>query len=180
MLFLKKIFNLKKNKKIEEEQPNVQVIELPFTKEEIYKEFNAILKENPGKMDEECLKRIKCVEILDMKINADKWISINFKTKYNNNVYENEISTSDIETPKKWAKYFYERILQNYNPQENDPKIKELIRKAGKEARKNLIFKRKTLGYCHLFWGEQKRILKDKYGIDWKSPTDRNPDIRYD
>lgn len=36
------------------------------------------------------------------------------------------------------------------------------------------------LGYCHLYWATKKRILKEKYSIDWKSPSELNPHILYD
>lgn len=35
-------------------------------------------------------------------------------------------------------------------------------------------------GFCHLFWATKKRILKQKYGVDWQTPAERNPDTRYD
>ena len=36
------------------------------------------------------------------------------------------------------------------------------------------------LGFCHMYWGTKKRILKEKYGIDWKSPAELNPFILFD
>ena len=36
------------------------------------------------------------------------------------------------------------------------------------------------LGFCHLYWKTKKRILKEKYNIDWKSPAELNPHILYD
>ena len=36
------------------------------------------------------------------------------------------------------------------------------------------------LGFCHLYWGVKKSILKEKYGIDWQSPAERNPMILFD
>ena len=43
----------------------------------------------------------------------------------------------------------------------------------------NSIF-RNQVGFCHVFWATQKRILKDKYGIDWKTPAEENPQNCYD
>lgn len=37
-----------------------------------------------------------------------------------------------------------------------------------------------ALGSCHTEWAIQKRILKEKYNIDWKSPQDKNPHITFD
>lgn len=36
------------------------------------------------------------------------------------------------------------------------------------------------LGYCHGYWRVKKRILKEKYGIDWKSPAELHPYINFD
>ena len=36
------------------------------------------------------------------------------------------------------------------------------------------------LGFCHVFWAEKKRILKEKYGIDWKTPAEQNPGLCID
>ena len=36
------------------------------------------------------------------------------------------------------------------------------------------------MGFCHAFWGEKKRILKEKYGINWKTPAEENPGKIYD
>jgi hypothetical protein len=39
---------------------------------------------------------------------------------------------------------------------------------------------RGQMGFCHLLWATQKRILKEKYGIDWKTPAERNRNILFD
>ena len=36
------------------------------------------------------------------------------------------------------------------------------------------------LGSCHTLWALQKRILKEKYGIVWYTPTEFHPEIIYD
>ncbi len=36
------------------------------------------------------------------------------------------------------------------------------------------------LGCCHYIWGMKKRILKEKYGITWYTPSEVNPNIYYD
>lgn len=35
-------------------------------------------------------------------------------------------------------------------------------------------------GKCHIIWGQKKKILKEKYGIDWKSIQELNPWVLYD
>ncbi len=36
------------------------------------------------------------------------------------------------------------------------------------------------LGTCHLYWKIKKRILRERYGIDWRSPSEMNPWTIYD
>jgi hypothetical protein len=36
------------------------------------------------------------------------------------------------------------------------------------------------LGMCHCVWAYKKRILKTKYGIDWRSPAEMNPLTLFD
>ena len=43
-----------------------------------------------------------------------------------------------------------------------------------KEFENNNVF-----GTCHRYWWRKKELLREK-GIDWKSPAEMNPDIRFD
>lgn len=36
------------------------------------------------------------------------------------------------------------------------------------------------LGFCHFYWSTKKAILKNKYGIEWFSPAEENPNVFYD
>jgi len=67
------------------------------------------------------------------------------------------------------------RLIKS-DPKEHDPKYKYLIEQARIEA--NEIVNREcpeaSLGRCHAVWAEQKRILKEKHSIDWKSPREMN------
>lgn len=36
------------------------------------------------------------------------------------------------------------------------------------------------MGYCHLYWAKKREILKRDYNIDWKSPAQLNPFVRFD
>lgn len=36
------------------------------------------------------------------------------------------------------------------------------------------------LGFCHEYWTAKKKVLREKYGIDWRSPADRYPGVRFD
>ena len=35
-------------------------------------------------------------------------------------------------------------------------------------------------GLCFDYWSIKKRILKEKYNIEWHSPADLNPRVRFD
>ena len=69
-----------------------------------------------------------------------------------------------------------------HDPQEDDPALGPIIKKALKEAEKQICGKRPfklELGQCHAIWGRAKQILKAQ-GIDWKTPAEMNPHTRYD
>ena len=36
------------------------------------------------------------------------------------------------------------------------------------------------LGFCHIVWRMQKKVLKRDYSINWKSPSELNPDVMFD
>jgi hypothetical protein len=67
-----------------------------------------------------------------------------------------------------------------HDPKEDDPKLKKMFEQAKEEADKNLSNHPRGLGFCHTYWSELKRILKEKYGIDWKSPEEMNPGVIFD
>lgn len=35
-------------------------------------------------------------------------------------------------------------------------------------------------GLCFTYWNIKKRILKEKYNIEWHSPSELNPRVRFD
>ncbi|MBT3470833.1 MAG: hypothetical protein HOD72_14885 [Opitutae bacterium] len=35
-------------------------------------------------------------------------------------------------------------------------------------------------GLCHLYWMYKKQILLEKYGINWRSPSDLTPHVVFD
>ncbi|MBD5174066.1 MAG: hypothetical protein HDT08_05475 [Bacteroidales bacterium] len=36
------------------------------------------------------------------------------------------------------------------------------------------------MGFCHFYWAAKKSILSNKYGIEWFSPAEENPNALYD
>jgi hypothetical protein len=71
------------------------------------------------------------------------------------------------------------------DPIEDDPKVKPVIAAAEREADQELAEVTKgwnpgQLGYCHLRWSVKKRILREGYGIEWRTPAEMNPNVAFD
>jgi len=37
-----------------------------------------------------------------------------------------------------------------------------------------------AFGSCHAMWKIQKKLMKEKFNVDWKSPQDKNPFAHFD
>ena len=35
-------------------------------------------------------------------------------------------------------------------------------------------------GLCHRVWGRTKELMRERHGIDWRSPREMNPDVTFD
>ena len=44
----------------------------------------------------------------------------------------------------------------------------------------SIIGEEDYLGRCHRFWAVKKQILRDEYGVDWKTPSEEYPTIIFD
>jgi hypothetical protein len=68
------------------------------------------------------------------------------------------------------------------DPIEDDPKFKAVIEVVMSEVMAELADHpwKDKLGFCHVIWGTKKRILKEKHGIEWRSPREMNPMNFYD
>ena len=79
--------------------------------------------------------------------------------------------------------YFEDMDGRFHDIQERDPKLKKIFKEAEQEALKELSkrFNMRSYkkGYCRAFWNEKKRILKEKYNIDWKTLEEMNPDVQF-
>ena len=67
-----------------------------------------------------------------------------------------------------------------YDPIEDTAVYKAVIKDVEKELDELLKDKPRGMGFCHIYWYEKKRILKEKYGINWKSPAVMNPRVMFD
>jgi hypothetical protein len=83
------------------------------------------------------------------------------------------------------------------DPIEDDPAFSAAFEEAGREANRlveqQLAAERARLRAegmsdlefvlryrCHLYWGQLKRLLKERHGVDWLSPAEMNPYHRFD
>ena len=62
-------------------------------------------------------------------------------------------------------------VSQPLPPEIEEEVEKKVVKKIGEGG---------YLGYCHSYWAEKKRILKEDYGIDWKTPGELNPEVLFD
>lgn len=80
---------------------------------------------------------------------------------------------------RKAREPLYDRS-ERLDPIEFDPAYKSIFRLVNMEAAHQTKFYKGQMGYCHLFWGTKQDILRRKYGIEWKTPAQMNPDTLYD
>jgi hypothetical protein len=64
-----------------------------------------------------------------------------------------------------------------HDPIEDDPQFASILEEASNEARSELAEHPRNgqMGFCHIFWATKKKILKEKYSIDWKTPVEMDP-----
>ena len=54
------------------------------------------------------------------------------------------------------------------------------IRFEAEEITDELLSENREEGpFCALYWNTKKSVLKERFGIDWKSPAEMNPNIRF-
>ena len=166
-------------------------------KENIQLEFDKIIQENQRNFDQEYLNQLE-LNIINWELVDDDWIKLEIEVN-NFNYHEKYKSTfSTSNNAKNIAYGIYMGMITDTDLSRKDPETARLIDLAGKEANENLeglnkkqrksfwgfhrikISKNQSLGDIHIYWTEKKRILKEKYNIDWKTPQERNPDARWD
>jgi hypothetical protein len=67
------------------------------------------------------------------------------------------------------------------DPVEDDPQFATVLLRATLEVDAELAGEdRKRMGFCFLFWYTKQRILRDRYGVDWRTPHELNPQFLFD
>ena len=72
--------------------------------------------------------------------------------------------------------------LREFVPLPGQRKLYESVYdKVEREARRNVLHGRRPFrGSCHGIWAEMGRIFWEEYGIEWQSPAELNPHVRFD
>jgi len=68
------------------------------------------------------------------------------------------------------------------DPIENAPEHRKVFEQIDSEVQLSLSShpQKGSMGFVHIFWETKKSILKQKYGIDWRSPAEMNPHVMFD
>ena len=94
-------------------------------------------------------------------------------------VFEDKLSSDEIDEVVSLAKEEAKEQILN-DPVENtdefllirfdvEAKVDEAIR----------MSKNNSMPFCQLYWTEKQRILNDEFGIQWQTPAQMNPNIRF-
>jgi hypothetical protein len=69
-----------------------------------------------------------------------------------------------------------------YDPIEDDPRYAEVFKTIDDEVKELLANypQREGRGSVYTYWETKKGLLKQKYGIDWRSPGEMNPQVIFD
>ena len=70
-----------------------------------------------------------------------------------------------------------------YDPIEDTEEYKNIVDELEKKIETRIAFENVpigALGTCHIYWRLKKEILKSDYNIDWNSPAELNPYVRFD
>ncbi|MFZ5807309.1 MAG: hypothetical protein ACOY3I_08910 [Verrucomicrobiota bacterium] len=80
------------------------------------------------------------------------------------------------------VEFSYAQSKPKRDPIEEDPRYKTIIEKVDQDVEASLKKDNMygEMGSCHIFWARKKKILKERYNLDWKSPSEMNPQVEFD
>ena len=68
---------------------------------------------------------------------------------------------------------------EKFDPQESDPKLRATFAAADAAAERRVGNVKRDSRFVFRFWSEKKKILRQMYNVDWKTPAELNPHIAY-
>lgn len=109
---------------------------------------------------------------------GDECDAVNFPVRPADVTLRGTIKRRDERAKKRSEGRF--RII--VDPIESDPQFASILKVVNKKVDEKLIAEgiERFLGICHFIWAEKQRILRDEYGIEWKSPAELNPGVLFD
>ena len=66
------------------------------------------------------------------------------------------------------------------DPIEQSPEYKMIEEELERLIDEELKDEPRLMGFCHTYWCVKRRILKERFNIDWKSPAELNPGVMFD
>lgn len=69
---------------------------------------------------------------------------------------------------------------EKFDPQESDPKLRAVFAAVDAEAERAVGNVARNQQFILRFWSIKKQLLRKKYGIDWRTPSELNPGIAYE
>lgn len=66
------------------------------------------------------------------------------------------------------------------DPVEWSAEYERVIDAADEKVGRSLAGIPRGMGFCHAFWNERARVLREEYGLEWRSPAVMNPGVMFD
>lgn len=67
-----------------------------------------------------------------------------------------------------------------FDPVERTEEWESVVYDMEKALDKKFRFTRRHMGFCFRYWSAKKSLLKEKYNIDWSTPSQMNPNVIFD
>jgi hypothetical protein len=68
---------------------------------------------------------------------------------------------------------------EKFDPQESDPKLRAAFAAADAAAERRVMNVKRDEKFIFRYWSAKKEILRQQFGIEWKTPAELNPRITY-
>lgn len=68
----------------------------------------------------------------------------------------------------------------NHDPIELTARWEEIIDEVEQKVQKQLADTPRGMGFCHAYWYTKGNVLRDDYGLEWRSPAIMNPRVLFD
>lgn len=66
-----------------------------------------------------------------------------------------------------------------YDPIEDTRKYKSIVWLVELELMIRFLLVPRRMGFCFMYW-RRKQIILHRYGIEWRTPAQMNPHVRFD